>query len=237
MLEDLTASFSRPCILDLKVGTQQHSRDERPEKIASKMRKVSQSTSASLGLRLCGSQVYRPAEDSYLFRDKYYGRKLSAEGLLTTLVEFVPRERAYVLPFFMRRLESFLALVEHQQHFLFRASSLLFVYEGRGGYVNLVDLDAQRGDPASQAFSRDARGRQLMDVRLIDFAHADAAEGGEVDEGLCLGVRNLIAVFRAMLASYQRGEEPALAQVELPAPAPHLPAALAAHSTASSSEQ
>lgn len=44
-------------ILDLKIGTRQHGEHEPPSKIASKTAKCLSTTSASLGLRLCGMQV------------------------------------------------------------------------------------------------------------------------------------------------------------------------------------
>ena len=57
MLEDLTRAYEKPSILDLKIGTQQHSDDDPPAKRQSKISKCAKTTSASLGLRFCGSQV------------------------------------------------------------------------------------------------------------------------------------------------------------------------------------
>lgn len=46
-----------PCVLDLKMGTQQHGDDATEEKKAVKIRKCQQSTASTIGVCLSGMQV------------------------------------------------------------------------------------------------------------------------------------------------------------------------------------
>ncbi|XP_032796234.2 uncharacterized protein LOC116932574 isoform X1 [Daphnia magna] len=135
MLENVVSSskFQRPCVLDLKMGTRQHGDDASAEKRNRQMAKCAASTSASLGLRLCGMKVYEPVTGNFVSRDKYFGRRLDADGLRKALVQFFASggaRRSAIIDAILERLKLLRKVIEQQETFRFYSSSLLIVYEG-----------------------------------------------------------------------------------------------------------
>ncbi|KAK6038234.1 hypothetical protein COOONC_24262, partial [Cooperia oncophora] len=58
LLNNIVATFSRPCVVDLKIGTRQHGDDASESKRHRQLRKCRESTSATLGVRMVGMQLY-----------------------------------------------------------------------------------------------------------------------------------------------------------------------------------
>ncbi|XP_028172311.1 inositol hexakisphosphate kinase 2 isoform X2 [Ostrinia furnacalis] len=133
MMENITSSYRRPCVLDLKMGTRQHGDDASAEKRTKQIAKCAASTSATLGVRLCGMQVFVPETGACVRRDKYWGRALSEAGLREALRDFFAGGagiRARVVRRVLRDLDALRRAIAKQTSYRFYSCSLLIVYEG-----------------------------------------------------------------------------------------------------------
>nr|XP_026499832.1 inositol hexakisphosphate kinase 3 isoform X1 [Vanessa tameamea]XP_026499833.1 inositol hexakisphosphate kinase 3 isoform X1 [Vanessa tameamea]XP_026499834.1 inositol hexakisphosphate kinase 3 isoform X1 [Vanessa tameamea] len=152
MMENITSSYRRPCVLDLKMGTRQHGDDATAEKRTKQIAKCAASTSASLGVRLCGMQVYVPETGACVRRDKYWGRALSESGLREALRDFFAAGasgvRARVVRRVLRDLDALRRAIAKQTSYRFYSCSLLIVYEG--DVANEFVMDETSGGASSE---------------------------------------------------------------------------------------
>jgi len=203
LLENLTGKFKYPCVLDIKIGTRLYDDDADPKKRERCQAKASSTTTAELGVRICGMQVYSTESGKYLCQDKYHGRLLTPTTITDALRKYFElstgappsscaRSRS-IINGFLERMQQLKQVVEGQKGMRFYSSSLLLMYDG----------DLQNDAPR-------------VDIRMIDFAHTtfEQNDGGQSelpDEGYLFGLCNLSDRLRGLMTEGAAPQPPAAA--------------------------
>jgi len=132
VLRDLTRHMRRPCILDLKIGTQGYGVDATPGKVIQQVALCSATTSRKLGFRMCGMRVWQ--DGAYVIKDKPWGATISGKESMSRAIKLYLDNgngpRFDLIKYFLPVLHNLLSWFKEQALFRFYSSSLLFIYEG-----------------------------------------------------------------------------------------------------------
>eukprot|EP00826_Nyctotherus_ovalis_P044471 TRINITY_DN4800_c0_g2_i1.p1 TRINITY_DN4800_c0_g2~~TRINITY_DN4800_c0_g2_i1.p1 ORF type:complete len:177 (-),score=42.04 TRINITY_DN4800_c0_g2_i1:99-629(-) len=174
-IQDLTAKLKCPCVLDVKVGLGKPKPDK---KLAV--------TTEHFKFRICGMSVHQVKTGDFLFRDKYWGRKLPVHELKNALALFfyngssavynIGKEiNTTVLKKFIKLLEKTYLCIRSAKGIRLVSSSLLLVY------------DAMGGEPR---------------MKLIDFENAEEIEDTKADTNTLEGIDNACRLLKEIEEIY-----------------------------------
>lgn len=214
MLENLVAKYHKPCMMDLKMGRRQYGEDSSTEKRKLLQDRCANSTSSSLGFRICGTQVYQELTQQYIVHNKYYGRHLNEDGVLNELQFFFSDGacvRGAVVRLIIAKLQKLKSLLENQQTFNFFSCSLLLMYDSESSKEmedtfpeESLEMKIHANHVAEELDTENnSRFSENVDVRLIDFAHASKRSADQyknsADEGILFGLEKLISSLKSVL--------------------------------------
>jgi len=149
VMENMTHGLSRPHILDLKMGIQQHGANESEEKKAAKRHRVETTTSKTMGARIGGMQLFDEKQQSFVLRDKYWGRSLDQQGLVDALHSFVEGQngkiRVNVVKDIILQLDT-LEQAVRSTSWKFYGCSLLLVYDSSDAETRRDRLSSSSSD-------------------------------------------------------------------------------------------
>ncbi|KAF8888242.1 SAICAR synthase-like protein [Infundibulicybe gibba] len=220
VLENLSHSFSKPNILDVKLGTVLYDDYSLPERVARKKKAAKNCTTGETGVRLTGFQVYDNMTSKPVLTPKNYGRRLKASELPDGMARFFPCSQPsdppgpsaatslntglplhLLLPILQAMREDVAEIRETVAGIEMRmvGASLLITYEAdftraeEGIKQFGLDEDEEESDDEEDDDDDDdKRPGPPYVVKLIDFAHTYFTPGRGADQSALTGIDTVI---------------------------------------------
>ncbi|KAF8932987.1 hypothetical protein BGZ58_006652 [Dissophora ornata] len=174
-LENIAHGFTKPCVLDLKLGTQLYDDDASDDKKMRLGAVAANTTSGSLGMRVVGFHVYDSEKGDFIKYSKVYGKALTQDTVLDGFRAYFsakigPKRMRLVVERFVNDLTDFLETIKTQEARL-RSSSLLMLYEG----------DSEAFDDAL-LLEQDAITSVVARARVLSERNDSAKSNGEEED-------------------------------------------------------
>lgn len=186
VLDDITTGMKKPCVMDVKIGSQTW------EPGCSEKKKYDENakyTECKKQWSFCipGFQVYDLLNSNSVRPQKYdkeFGKSLDPGKVISVFETFLNLNSGYLGV--EKLVQSFTAQLDHirryfqtQKHYHFYSSSVLLAYD-------------------AETLTNDKNTYPLLRVSLIDFAHVTPADG-KIDLNYLQGITNLWTLFRTQL--------------------------------------
>lgn len=212
-IENLTHDYSRPCVIDLKMGEQTVESGEGSLLKQIRMKVLDHVTrSRSEGCRLEGLSMYRTLEKRFVKGTKRQTHSISAnvrvsiQDVLTFFLTDETGVRSDIALRFQTAIEQILEQFKRNREYMFIGSSILLIYDNdnRAPYMHwaralrklhTIAPHVRLSEDQISGLTR----RTRCDVRMIDFAHTGPLPPGKIkDDGYIHGLETILKALRAI---------------------------------------
>ncbi|KAG8899504.1 hypothetical protein FRB99_006688 [Tulasnella sp. 403] len=227
VLQNVSHTFKKPNILDIKLGTVLYDEQADAAKRERMIKTAQSTTSLETGVRLTGFQVYDPVEKVFVNTPKSYGKSITVAQLPEGMARFFPEtsfsNRDLLVAVIEGIIKDVSQIKEVFQNLEIRmvGGSLLVVWEGdeeaiKKAVVSSEDEGQGGADESGQPTDDDAEGEDEDEdedeesdanrvgpayaVKLIDFAHTRLAPGEGPDAGIVLGLETTLRLLKGRKA-------------------------------------
>jgi len=132
VMENITGDYQNPSAIDIKIGKIQYLPNMSEKKKAYTIEKCRNSTSGSLGFRICGMQVYNMTDGTMRKWGKKEGLQVTDDNIAVAIKSFYFDGITYnkdAMKHHLDKLQEILNAFKDNKTWVFVSSSLLLVYD------------------------------------------------------------------------------------------------------------